>query len=115
MFKSKKKEKPKPPFLIWRDSVITDENPPGEFDGAGDIPVWNILGKEYRFITKDNRPVPLPEIEATPEYIAGMVGCLPRQRLNAARNKDIYEKLAPYAPVAAIGIVCLVAFIMLSE
>lgn len=57
--------------------------------------------------------VDLPvDIKYPPERLAGMMGCIPYRKLLSLKF-SLLEKLAPYAPVAALGIGALLFIIVL--
>lgn len=83
-----------------------------------DVLTWTVCGHKvkYRVYPVDDsgpQPVVMPRVVTIPPEKVGRIrGCLPRQQLNAV-GKDLWEKIAPYAPIAAIGIAGLIFIIIM--
>ena len=77
---------------------------------------WVIFGQKYYFrgyhVDGTVIPiVPVGVIKVKPRRVGRIIGCLPRQKLEAC-NKDLWQKLAPYAPVVVIGLGMIILIIM---
>lgn len=109
--KKVKTEEKQIPLLIWKENKhggISDEY--NETDDS-DITEWIILTTKVRFKVDGQGALPLPLVDQPPEKLARLMGCMPRQKLNAS-DKDWLQRLRPYAPVVVIAIGLLYLFIM---
>jgi hypothetical protein len=106
------------PLLVWKalaEGGISDQHKgTDELDKDKTLAVWKICGSEYRFAeAKAGTSILPPPVDQAPEKLARLMGCRPRQRLNAS-DKDWLQKLAPWAPVVVIIVALLYIFITIS-